>query len=89
MDGTDCVHLHSSDYSLHPHFRGVKLLYLPPYSPNFNPIEECFSFMKNGIPFRMALESKNEEAIECFISDALSSVTPRHARGWFAHSNYI
>jgi len=25
---------------------GVKLMYLLPYSPDFNPIEECFSFMK-------------------------------------------
>ncbi|KAF8592790.1 hypothetical protein K439DRAFT_1323592, partial [Ramaria rubella] len=70
------------------------LLYLPPYSPDFNPIEECFSYMKsilrrNGAPFRATLEAKNEEGIKCFVSNALSSVTPRHMRGWFSHSNYI
>ncbi|KAF8572765.1 hypothetical protein K439DRAFT_1377582, partial [Ramaria rubella] len=72
----------------------VKLLYLPPYSPDFNPIEECFSYMKsilqrNGAPFCATLEAKNEEGIKCFISDTLSSVTPHHVRGWFSHSNYI
>jgi transposase len=30
-------------------FRRIKLLYLPPYSPDFNPIEECFSWIKHYI----------------------------------------
>lgn len=76
------------------HLRGVKLLYLPPYSPDFNPIEECFSYMKgvirrHGDAFQSIVESKDESAIFSFLSDTLATVTPRHAYGWFRHSNYL
>ena len=74
--------------------RGVKLLYLPPYSPDFNPIEECFSYMKavirrHGEAFRAVIESKHQAAIAAFLTDTLETVTMRHARGWFQHSNYL
>jgi DDE superfamily endonuclease len=75
-------------------FRGIKLLYLPPYSPDFNPIEECFSYMKtvirrHGDAFRAVIESKHQEAITAFLTDTLETVTAQHARGWFRDSNYV
>jgi len=74
--------------------RGVKLLYLPPYSPDFNPIEECFLYMKGlirryGEQFRQVVETKDQVAIMAFLSDMLETVGPQHARGWFHHSNYL
>ncbi|KIJ56999.1 hypothetical protein M422DRAFT_149841, partial [Sphaerobolus stellatus SS14] len=70
------------------------LIYLPPYSPDFNPIEECFSYMKSilrrhGETFRTVLASKDPVAIAGYLSDALATVTPAHAQGWFKHSNYL
>ncbi|KAF8575112.1 hypothetical protein K439DRAFT_1370725 [Ramaria rubella] len=69
-------------------------MYLPPYSPDFNLIEECFSYMKSvlcryGTQFHEVLDSKNETAIMAFISNTLATVAPQHAQGWFRHSNYI
>jgi len=68
-------------------------MYLPPYSPDFNPIEECFSYMKsqirrNGVQFRAAVDTKDEMAVTRFISDTLLTVTAQHAWGWYQHSNY-
>jgi transposase len=76
------------------HFSGVKLLYLPPYSPDFNPIEECFSYMKamirrNGESFRTTIAKKDPVLAAGFLSDILATVTPSHAQGWFKHSNYL
>jgi hypothetical protein len=75
-------------------FSGVKLLYLPPYSPDFNPIEECFSYMKSvirrhGEAFRAAVSTRDEGTITAFLTDTLATVTPEHAMGWFRHSNYL
>lgn len=75
-------------------FSGVKLVYLPPYSPDFNPIEECFSYMKSVLrrhedAFRAALDSRDDFRISSFLSDTLATVTPHHAQGWFRHSNYL
>ncbi|KAF8581937.1 hypothetical protein K439DRAFT_1250110, partial [Ramaria rubella] len=68
----------------------VKLMYLPPYSLDFNPIEECFSDMKSvirryGTQFREVLNSKNETAIMGFLLNTLTTVMPQQANGWFCH----
>ena len=65
--------------------RGCDLLYLPPYSPGLNPIEEAFSKVKarlrrTGARSRMTL-------LEALAS-ALSAVTSRDARGFFEHCGY-
>jgi len=74
--------------------RGVKLIYLLPYSPDFNPIKECFSYMKSviwryGVGFHAAVESKDESAVTDFLSEVLSTVSQAHVKGWFAHVNYL
>jgi transposase len=74
--------------------RGVKLIYLPPYSPDLNPIEECFSFVKSfirrrGLEFRNIVESGDVAAPYLFLYNALEHVTADHSRGWFHHSGYI
>jgi transposase len=61
---------------------GASLLYLPPYSPDFNPIEHAFSKLKEGL--RRA-EARTREALEAAIGNALATITAADAAGWFKH----
>jgi transposase len=65
--------------------RGAELLYLPPYSPDFNPIEECWSKVKQIL---RTLKARTAEALEQAVAQALAAITPDNARGWFAHCGY-
>jgi transposase len=65
--------------------RGCEVMFLPAYSPDLNPIEEAFSKIK-GI-LREAAARTREELVET-ISEALSKVTVRDARGFFGHCGY-
>ena len=65
--------------------RGCELLYLPPYSPDLNPIEEAFSKLKGAL--RRA-EARSREALIEAMGVALSAVSARDARGSFAHRGY-
>ena len=64
---------------------GCELLYLPPYSPDLNPIEEAFSKIKNLL--RKA-EARTREALVEAMGQAISSVTDEDARGFFSHCGY-
>ena len=64
---------------------GASLLYLPPYSPDLNPIEEAFSKLKGAL--RRA-EARSREALIEAMGVALSAVSARDARGFFAHRGY-
>ena len=64
---------------------GCSLVFLPPYSPDFNPIEEAFSKIKTIL--RKA-KSRSVEALFEATGRALSAVTEQDARGFFAHSGY-
>jgi transposase len=65
--------------------RGCELLYLPPYSPDLNPIEEAFSKIK-GI-LRKA-EGRSREALIEAMGRALEAITPQDAEGFFRHCGY-
>jgi transposase len=65
--------------------RGCKLLYLPSYSPDLNPIEEAFAKIKNLL--RKA-SSRSKEALVEAIGVALSAVSAADARGFFEHAGY-
>ena len=65
--------------------RGCELLFLPPYSPDLNPIEEAFSKMKGLL--RRARAQTREALIEA-MGQALDAVTNRDARGFFEHCGY-
>ena len=64
---------------------GCELLYLPPYSPDFSPIEEAFSKVKGLL--RKA-EVRRREALVEAMGKALDAVTAQDARGFFAHCGY-
>ena len=65
--------------------RGCELLYLPAYSPDFNPIEEAFSKIKSMV--RKAAARTKDALIEA-LGQALSAVSARDARGYFEHASY-
>jgi len=65
--------------------RGCELIYLPPYSPDFNPIEEAFAKLKALL--RKAQARSREMLIEA-IGQALEALTARDARNFFEHRGY-
>lgn len=65
--------------------RGARLLYLSPYSPDFSPIELCWSKLKTAL--RRA-KARTREALEAALADALETITASDAHGWFAHCGY-
>lgn len=64
---------------------GVKVLFLPPYSPDLNPIEMMWSKVKNLL--RKA-EARSQETLLAAIGSALAEVTPKDAAHWFTHCGY-
>jgi transposase len=65
--------------------RGCELLYLPPYSPDLNPIEEAFAKLKALL--RKAGARTREALLEA-TGRALDAVTASDARGFFEHRGY-
>jgi transposase len=65
--------------------RGCELVYLPPYSPDFNPIEEAFSKIKGLL---RKVEARTREALLEAIGVAISAVTAKDAHGFFEHCGY-
>ena len=65
--------------------RGCELLYLPPYSPEFNPIEEAFAKIKGLL--RKA-EARTREALVEAMGTAVSAVSAHDAQGFFEHCGY-
>jgi len=59
---------------------GASLLYLPPYSPDLNPIEKAWSKLKTGL---RAVEARTVEALEQAIQHMLPNITHHDAQAWF------
>ena len=64
---------------------GARLRYLPPYSPDFNPIESMWSKVKE---FLRSVRARTEERLLDGIGDALRSVTPQDCQGFFRGYGY-
>jgi transposase len=65
--------------------RGCELLYLPPYSPDLNPIEEAFSKVKALLRSSAA---RTREALVEAMGTALDAITAQDVRGFLAHRGY-
>jgi transposase len=65
--------------------RGCELLYLPPYSPDMNPIEEAFAKVKGLL--RKA-EARTRQGLIEAMGRALEAVSASDARGFFGHCGY-
>lgn len=61
------------------------LLYLPPYSPDLNPIEQCWSKIKWYLRSAKAREQKTRAHA---ISEAMTKVSSLNARAWFQNCGY-
>ena len=64
---------------------GAKVLFLPPYSPDFNPIEKMWSKLKASL---RCAEARTPEELDGAIGMALEKVTANDARGWFVSCGY-
>ena len=64
---------------------GARLIYLPPYSPDFNPIENCWSKIKSVL---RSIGARTYRDLDKAIASAYSQVSLKDIRNWFAHSCY-
>jgi len=64
---------------------GARLIYLPPYSPDFNPIEQAWSKVKQIL---RSMKARTADALEAAIAEALAAITPENAIAWFSHCGY-
>jgi len=65
--------------------RGTTLLYLPPYSPDFNPIEQAFAKLKALL--RKAA-TRSVDALWAAIGSFLERFAPCECTNYFNHSSY-
>jgi transposase len=65
--------------------RGAHLLYLPPYSPDFNPIEPAWSKLKQLL---RGAKARVLAQLEPAIAHALAATTPENAQAFFRHCEY-
>ena len=64
---------------------GARLVYLPPYSPDLNPIELAWSKLKSHLRKSAA---RTTEALYSAISDGLQTLSASNAQSWFKHCGY-
>ena len=64
---------------------GAEVRFLPPYSPDLNPIEKMWSKIKHLL---RSAEARTPGELDEAISMALSKVTAKDAAGWFASCGY-
>lgn len=65
---------------------GARLLYLPPYSPDYNPIENLWSKVKTHLRTAAA---RTLDLLGNAITRAFESITPQDCRGFFANAGYL
>jgi transposase len=65
--------------------RGVGLRYLPPYSPDLNPIEQAFAKLKAHL--RQAA-ARTLDDLNLAVAGALNSFSAQHCQGFFRHTQY-
>jgi transposase len=65
---------------------GARVHFLPPYSPDFSPIEKCWSKVKT---FLRRVAARTQQALDAALSHALATITHDDIKGWFAHCGYV
>jgi transposase len=65
--------------------RGATVLYLPPYSPDFNPIEQAWSKIKQLL---RGIKARIVEQLEPALTQAVAAITPKDAQAFFRHCGY-
>jgi transposase len=64
---------------------GATLMYLPPYSPDWSPIEPCWSAIKTRL---RGIKARTREALDHALTKIVHTISNRDARGWFGHCGY-
>jgi transposase len=64
---------------------GAEVRYLPPYSPDLNPIEQAFAKLKAHL---RAAAARTLEDLQSALAQALHSFRPDHCQGFFRHAHY-
>lgn len=65
--------------------RGAQVLWLAPYSPDFSPIEQCWSKIKS---YLRGAKARTAQALDKALAQAIGLVTGTDIRGWFRHCGY-
>ena len=81
-------------YFLSFYFSSMRVLFLPPYSPDYNPIELAFSTIKSFVKWagqlgREELNQAEDDSVYLHLLDVAFSITPEHAAGYFNHCGYL
>lgn len=63
----------------------AKVMFLPPYSPDYSPIENFWSKVKGVL---RSLEARSKRSLEKALSKAFASITQEDIQGWFTHCGY-
>jgi transposase len=64
---------------------GATLIYLPSYSPDWSPIEPCWSAIKTRL---RGMKARTREALDRALTKIVNTVSNRDAKGWFAYCGY-
>jgi hypothetical protein len=64
---------------------GATLRFLPPYSPDFNPIENAISQIKSILK---KIAARTKDALDLAIAEAIEAVTPHQAENYFNAAGY-
>ena len=82
----DNLSSHKVEGALGPIYaRGAEVRFLPPYSPDYNPIEECWSKVKSIL---RGLKARTFGDLVKAVGAALNAATPSDISGWFGHCGY-
>lgn len=64
---------------------GAQLIYLPPYSPDYSPIEPCWGKLKTWL---RGMKARTRDALDQALMKIIPRISNQDARGWFAHCGY-
>lgn len=82
----DNLNVHkASDLEAEVAQRGARVIWLPPYSPDYSPIEQCWSKIKECL---RSLKARTYDQLYEALSAALELVSESDIRGWFNHCGY-
>jgi transposase len=86
LDNARIHHKRESDLRELLATKGCRLLFLPPYSPQWNPIENAWGKMKQIIA---SLKARTKDVLIQAIRRAAACVTTNDAQGWFEHCGHV
>jgi transposase len=64
---------------------GAEVRYLPPYSPEYSPLELCWSKVKELL---RSAAARTVDDLQKAIKIALDKITEKDIKGWFKHCGY-